>query len=46
MNKIDKESMSEAELLDHQRKGARTTAIIVGLIAFAVFALTLYMKSK
>jgi len=38
--------MTDDELLVHQRKGARLTAIIVGVIAFGVFALTLYMKNK
>ena len=40
------QSMTEDELLKHQRKGARTTAFIVAIIALGVFSLTLYMKSK
>jgi len=40
------QSMTEDELLKHQRKGARLTALIVAIIALGVFSLTLYMKSK
>lgn len=39
-------SMTDDELLKHQRKGARVTALIVAVIALGVFSLTLYMKSK
>ncbi len=48
MSKSVKElkSMTDDELLKHQRKGARLTALIVAIIALGVFSLTLYMKSK
>ncbi len=36
--------MSEQELLERQRKGAKKTATIVGLIAFGIFMLTLYLN--
>ena len=39
-------SMTEHELLKHQRKGARLTALIIAVLALGVFSLTLYMKSK
>jgi hypothetical protein len=39
-------NMSEQELLDRQRKGAKKTATIVGLIAFGIFMLTLYLNLK
>ena len=39
-------SMTEDELLKHQRKGARLTALIIAVLALGVFSLTLYMKSK
>ena len=42
----EKQSLTEEELLKKQRKGARTTALIVAIIALGVFSLTLYMKSK
>lgn len=37
-------SLSEQELLEKQRKGAKKTAIIVGVIAFGIFIFTLYMS--
>jgi hypothetical protein len=37
-------SLTEDELLAKQRKGARTTALIVGAIAFAIFSFTIYMS--
>lgn len=40
------QSMTDQELLKHQRKGARITALIVAILALGVFSLTLYMKSK
>ncbi|MGK0270265.1 MAG: hypothetical protein ACI88H_000908 [Cocleimonas sp.] len=40
------QSMTEEELLKHQRKGARITALIVAILALGVFSLTLYMKAK
>ena len=39
-------SMTEEELLKHQRKGARLTALVVAILALGVFSITLYMKSK
>lgn len=40
------QSMTEDELLKHQRKGARLTALAVAITALFVFSLTLYMKSQ
>ena len=37
-------ALTEDELLAKQRKGARKTALIVGAIAFAIFAFTIYMS--
>ena len=37
-------ALTEDELLAKQRKGAKKTAIIVGIIAFAIFAFTIYMS--
>lgn len=37
-------SLTEDELLAKQRKGARVTALIVGAIALAIFAFTIYMS--
>ena len=39
-------SMTEEELLRHQKKGARRTAAIVGIIALLIFLFTLYMSAK
>jgi hypothetical protein len=36
--------LTEDELLAKQRKSAKTTAIIVGIIAFCIFAFTIYMS--
>lgn len=38
--------LSEEELLKKQRAGAKRTALIIGLIAFAIFAFTLYMNGS
>jgi len=43
---VNTKTMTEQERLKRQRKGAVRTALIVGLVAIGVFALTLYMKSK
>ncbi len=37
-------SLNEEELLKKQRKGARTTAMIIGAIALGIFTFTLYMS--
>ena len=37
-------ALTEDELLAKQRRGARKTALIVGAIAFAIFAFTIYMS--
>lgn len=39
-------SLTEEELLQRQRKGARVTALIVGAIALGVFLLTIYLNSN
>ncbi len=39
-----KVSLTEEELLAKQRKGAKKTALIVGVIALAIFAFTIYMS--
>lgn len=38
-------SVSDKERLEKQRKGARVTAMIVGLVALSVFLLTLYLSA-
>lgn len=38
-------SMTEEELLKQQRKGAKRTALIVGIIAVSIFIFTLYMNA-
>ncbi len=37
-------ALTEEELLAKQRKGAKKTALIVGAIAFGIFAFTIYMS--
>jgi len=37
-------SLTEDELLAKQRKGAKKTALIIGIIALAIFAFTIYMS--
>ncbi len=37
-------ALTKNELLAKQRKGARTTALIVGVIALGIFAFTIYMS--
>ena len=36
--------LSEEELLKKQRKGAKVTALIVAVIAFGIFAFTIFMS--
>lgn len=38
--------LSEEEQLQKQRAGARRTALIIGIIALAIFLFTLYMNGK
>jgi len=37
-------SLTEDKLLAKQRKGARTTALIVGVIALGIFVFTIYVN--
>ena len=46
ISKEEAGQMSEQELLERQRQGARRTATIVGLIAFGIFMLTLFLNLK
>lgn len=38
--------LTEDQLLEKQRKGARVTAMIVGIFALGIFLLTLYLSAK
>ncbi len=44
ITKEEARHMSEQELLDRQRQGAKKTATIVALVAFGIFMLTLYLN--
>ncbi len=46
ISKEEASQMSEQELLERQRQGARRTATIIGLIAFGIFMLTLFLNLK
>lgn len=46
MQKPINTTQSNTELVKRKQKSARFTALIVALIAFGVFAFTIYMKSK
>ena len=46
ITKEEARQMTEQELLERQRQGAKRTATIVGLIAFAIFMLTLFLNLK
>ncbi len=44
ITKEEARQMSEQELLERQRQGAKKTATIIGLIAFGIFMLTLLLN--